>query len=55
MLAIWGKAKREGKKPAAEKMTGTVVVDVAQKVTGREDCLGFESPQANLENIHTHR
>lgn len=54
MLAIWGKAKREGKKPAAEKMRATVV-DVSQKITGIEGCLGFGSPEANLEHIHTYR
>lgn len=36
-------------------MRGTVVGDMAQKVTGIEGCLGFESPEANPENIHTHR
>lgn len=35
-------------------MRGTVVTDMAQKVTGIEGRLGFGSPQANLENIYIH-
>lgn len=36
-------------------MRGTVVIDLAQKVTGIEGRLGFRLSQANLENMYTHR